>query len=506
MSVKKIIAVAMIAFTAACSVIIGHAEETVGFLQTSTWEEYLDIYLQGEIDLDSLNCKISNQKAEIVDSGFLADRDVAIYTTILVDTSMSIPEKVRASINSYLDMLIRDISENEKYRLLTFGEKLEMLQEFTGDRYDLAVAAEKIEFDSPFSSLYDAVYHTIPEIETQEGKACYYRTILITDTTEDSTSSITKEELYLNLQEKTYPLDIIAVTKKKQKTSDRNLSALARISGGREENLYPKADVSALSEAFALDKVFWIRIKVPVELLDGAVRQVDISDGTQSLQMDVKIPAFDMPVILEDFSEPKNEENMKEITKAAVKTDSNSQPKKRMELLLLVAFALLCFATIIIFVLFRALKKKRTNEHTKLNPYLESGQLENQKIGNKTEIMSNTSCLRLRNKDNTDQIWEILFSREIIIGRDSSSQVCLTDMSVSYKQCKLYLVNRALMIENLSNSNITQLNGEILERTKNVKEGDTIKCGRITLQIEAIQISYLEDKDDLNKRTKYTNV
>ena len=129
---------------------------------------------------------------------------------------------MREKIMALIELLIAGISKNEQYRLVAFGEQLSVLQDFTSDRYDLAVAAEKMEFTGMQSKIYDAVYNTIPKIQPIDGNPCYYRTILITDGIDDTASGITKEELYLRLQAEHYPVDVIAVSAAKQAEPTKN--------------------------------------------------------------------------------------------------------------------------------------------------------------------------------------------------------------------------------------------------------------------------------------------
>lgn len=62
------------------------------------------------------------------------------------------------------------------------------------------------------------------------------------------------------------------------------------------------------------------------------------------------------------------------------------------------------------------------------------------------------------------------------------------------------------MVENLSTSNITELNGEKLKLPAALKIGDKLKCGRITLMVEAIYTSDSHNIGDLNKGTMYINI
>jgi hypothetical protein len=211
-----------------------------------------------------------------------------------------------------MDSLIENLAGNEQLKLVTFGEQLTVLRDFTSDRYELANAAAKFEFNDQKSRIYDAIYNTIPQVQPIDGAPCYYRTILITDGIDDTASGITKEELYLRLQAEKYPIDVVQVSKAEQTEPEKELSALTRISAGRYANIYPGADVSALSLRLAVGGLFWIRAEVPASLLDGSTRQVDISDGSHFVRFDVKVSAYEppmteVPAVAEPTAEPPSE-------------------------------------------------------------------------------------------------------------------------------------------------------------------------------------------------------
>lgn len=272
-----------------------HGEESAVLSQAYAWEQNVDMYIAGEVNSDSLGCKCSNQGLEIVDSGLLADSGVTVRTTILLDISTSVPKDMRDNVKIYLDRLIQDIPGNEQYKLVTFGEELTVLQDFTSDRYDLANAAEEIEFDGQESKIYDAIYNTMPKTEPVEGNPSYYRTIVITDGIDDTASGVTKEELYLKLQADTYPVEVVAVSSAEQSEAEKELAALTRISGGRYVNLYGGVDLETVLSGLATGGIYWVRARIPGELLDGSLRPFVLTDGTVSMQFDVRVSAMDLP-------------------------------------------------------------------------------------------------------------------------------------------------------------------------------------------------------------------
>lgn len=327
MSVKRCLSLLVSVLSLLFCVQICYAAEDNTLLQGYTWENYADLYISGNINTNTVTVDVSNQPAEIIDGGLLTDKDVKIRTTLLLDISASMPKSMRDSVLGYLNNYIETISSNEQLRIVTFGEEIIVLQDFTSDRYDLSKAVSEIKFEGQQSMIYDAVYNTMPRIgaNNDNDAPCYYRTIVITDGADESVSGITKEELYLKLQESFYPVEVLSVSDSEKDPVEKNLTALSRISGGRCITMRPGADVTSLD--FRLEGITWIRVKVPETVLDGSTRQFNIKDENNTLQFDFKVPIFISETIeqTEEQAEETENESKTEIVTEKETIDSNME-------------------------------------------------------------------------------------------------------------------------------------------------------------------------------------
>lgn len=516
-----------------------YAQSDIVLSQACAWEQNIDVYIAGDMNTSDLSCKASNQTITVVDGGLLADKGVTVRTTILLDISTSIPSQMRESIVSYIELLIKNISKNEQYKLVTFGEQLSVLQDFTSDRYDLANAADKIEFNGQQSKIYDAIYNTIPMVQPIDGMPCYYRTIAITDGVDDTASGVTKEELYLKLQADTYPIDIVAVSKAKQAEPVKELSALIRMSGGKYVNLNAETDLQELISSLAVSGVFWLRATIPGALLDGSKRQFDISDGVNFIQFDFKVPVFEVPVIETPTPSIVPAEEPAMVTSPAPTgiitqpppSSRNSQsgdsemPKSSLLLADIfeeyttaayvgtVAVAIILIAIIITVIVVKGKKKKsgakRGNLYSNSVAFSQKTEIIGGDSPNTAANMAEAGelCVRLRNINNPDQIWEISLSSGVLIGRDTECQVCIDERSMSRRQCRLYVdANGIPTAENLSSANVTYLNGEPLTTLRRISESDKLKCGRVTLMIDSLYSSSSGNIGNINKMTEFVNI
>jgi hypothetical protein len=463
--------------------------------------------MTGNWNAGNLGIKVSNQAAEVTDSGSVSDKEIIVRSTVLVDISTSMPSATRANVKAYINSLIEHVAKNEQFKIVTFGEQLTVLQDFTSDRYDLANAAAKLEFNGQQSKIYDAIFNTIPQMAPLDGEPCYYRTIVVTDGIDDTAAGVTKEELYLKLQADTYPIDVTAVSKTKQAEPEKELSALTRMSGGRYVNLYPEADAAGLSSNMAVDGIFWLRAEIPPALLDGSTRQVNITDGSNSLQFDIKVPVFDVPAT---SSPVPTEQQTAEATSAPAPTveptpitpPAKVEPESDNSIMSLfgdytlvvfigaAALLIILIAVIIAVAITRVKRKKRDNTRYGGDSSASSA---NEIHSEKTEYIGDENVagaqftIKLSNPNNPSRSWTLPVSGELIIGRAEHAVIRIDDKSVSREQCKIVAQGAGLAIVHLSQTNKTSLNGVAVTGSSPIQSGDTLKFGRELLRIEYIQ-------------------
>ena len=110
--------------------------------------------------------------------------------------------------------------------------------------------------------------------------------------------------------------------------------------------------------------------------------------------------------------------------------------------------------------------------------------------------------IRLRNFTDGVSVWELSLSAEVIIGRQLECDVCLSDLTVSRRHCRIFY-RSDIFVENLSSTNITRHNDIKIIQPQVLQYGDRIKCGNTVLLVEGLSIP---TKGDLNNMTVFLNV
>jgi len=470
-----------------------YAQKDITVLQTYAWEQYMDIFMTEGLNLDQLNVKVSNQTAEVVDSALIGENNVIVKTTLLIDNSASIPTNAREKVLTYINSFIEHLSAKEQAQIVAFDEELTVLQEFTSDHSALSSVVDSFQFDGQYSILYNAIYDTISKVQLIEDESCYYRTIIITDGLDDTLSGVTKEELYLKLQEDRYPIDIIAVSKEKQNEPEKELSALARISGGRYVNLYPETDVLEVQAALEVNNIAWVRIQINGALLDGSTRRVDIGDEIRSVTFDGKVSVFDLPAT--DTPEPTKEpvvtpesvvtkEPVRVTEEPVVQPTSDPTPIEQSQenkigiILGIVGFVLLLAVGVVVVIGVMRNKKKNTSTG-EIPPRTDETPKKPQFI------------IKLSNVKSPGITWTVPVQGQVLIGRSENADVYLSDQTVSREQCKIVVQNDSLVLIHLSKTNKTFVNGVNVEQSYKLHSGALVKFGHELLHVDSISKMWL---------------
>ncbi len=476
------------------------AADPYTLMQAHIDNSQLDIIAFGGLDLQSADVKVSNKQAEITDYGTVSEGNVRVRTTVLVDISTSIPYKARPTVLEFVEEKIKELDSYEELRLVTFGKKVEIIHDFSSDRYDLSNAAKEIKFKGNSSAVYDAVNSSMLHTELTDDSPCFYRTIVITDGADRAADGITKEELYLRLRTETYPIDVISVSADKPKNPVKDLAALSRISNGSYTDLYPSADVAECVSQVSADDFFWIRAEVPQDLLDGSTRQIDISDGNGSFSFDMKMSVVDAPIEKPPASEASSSSSSSVVQPVftppsdtlpdstsldEVEDDEGLQIDTTLLIIIIAAVAVVVAVIVVIIVSKKKAQRSQTIQHS--NPVANSSiKIDATEYVEDAEGKEHYS-IKISNAVNQNESWILDVFSDIIIGRADSCDIVIGEISVAHEQCKIAANKNGLAISNLSHSNKTKLNGTVVATEVPLHPADNIHFGRITLRVDYIQ-------------------
>jgi Na+-transporting methylmalonyl-CoA/oxaloacetate decarboxylase gamma subunit len=254
---------------------------------------------------------------------------------------------------------------------------------------------------------------------------------------------------------------------------------------------------------------FYFEAKVPAALLDGAVRQVDISDETYNMSIDVKIPVFS---VLNPATPPEAGDERAGTQEPSRRRSSDESGSSSSQLEILEIFGeytVVIFigagAALVVIILLIILiagigrskkKKKNANRNQVMPPANNIVQAYNPNSSNdkgKTEFFGDINSegiqhtIKLSVPGSPNKTWTLTVAGELLIGRADNCSVILDDKSISREQCKITAHGGGLAVVHLSSTNKTILNGTGVSGSSPLKSGDTLKFGRETLHVDYIQ-------------------
>ncbi len=478
------------------------AAQSAQVLQVSTAGQNTVFFFDTAVPLDSVTCKVSNREAQVLRTGSISDGDAMVKTTVLIDISSSIPANMRDSVISAIDTLIEQKSSSDEYKLVTFGEKETVLCDFTADRYDLSKAAQNIVFDGNWSMIYDAVYNTIPDSSDQTPDVpVLCRTIVITDGVDLTKTGVTLEELFLKLQSSRYPVDVLSVSAAPDETPNKELSAITRISGGRYCNLSPDTELSSLDAALGVGSCSYLEVQVPEQLLDGSVRQVDLTIGADTLSLDVKFPAI--------YEQPEPEEPAPAVPPSGQEAAPAAPAPSFMEQYGMICAAAAALATLVLIaVLVMVLKGKKPKESEQKHN-IDSTAGQRTRDGEETVPFTGEAqyTIKVSAPKHPGREWVLEIAGEVMIGRADHCDIVLEDKTVSREHCKIAAREEGLEAIHLG-SNRTAINGVKVSGRCTLNSGDILSVGAEQLRIDYIQklgspaTMVLESSGDPGRKTE----
>lgn len=421
-------------------------------------------------------------------------------TLILVDTSGSIPADIRQKTKDLIMELIDQKQENERYSIASFGTEINVLCDYTSDRYDLAKALEGLDY----SEKYTYVYSVLDKV-LDNDKDDFYRIVMISDGVENSRDGITYDEILNKISSGHCPVYTVGIENGNQE-SLKKLYSFSRNSYAESAALTNESDISQICDTVNSSRNFiCVEVSVPDEAADGSVRYLKISGQDYECGADVRIPAKEAVTtsavtetesVTTGISETELQQNM---------TDLNSGSEKILPLIVSVSAVI---AAIVVLIK----KPWKKNKNT----FSENDSNKNDAVTRQDVIKDDDVMIMLTDVDSPQRSYRCAVGNGVTIGRDSSQcTVALEhDGYISRKHCLIYREGEQFFIENYSPNNVVindrtviyrssaeEHSGEntliLLEQSANkaeIMDNDIIRIGHTRLKFNVIEDNHNGNK------------
>lgn len=533
------------AVVAAAGLLAGtvYAKEEIQIMQTITNQKQLEIYAKAPELPETVSVQIGRDSCEDVQIVDLQEDQKKIQTLIFLDNSLSITEGNRGKIKEFLNTYLDEKYQNDEVSLYLFGEEAEPVIENSADGEEVKQALETVEYTDQNSWLIDAVYDVL---KTHENDAVYTRVMIISDGVDEKTIGYTKEEFADLLGSTGVPMYAVGCVYKQNQNALEQFFALSRKTAGATFLLDDISDENDIAAKLLEDSnISCITTTIPEALKDGSEKAVQIklqdSNGETEVRTQARMPfgeaAETANTVVSEQEETESVTEEPETTEKETvlveKSESEAENQQNTEKAFdpVTVVAILAVIAGVSFLIVRKWKdgkdgKKEKAPKTKKEKKAKEKELElklpempvNENArknvipmekqdsdetclmedGGETLFMDGTNAgswkdeillLRLQDVDHPERVFQYPVAGNVFIGRIAeTNQIVLDyDRSVSGRQCRVYAKGDRIFVENLSNVNITQVNGVKVEQDIQIHSSDILKMGHVQMRVQLIR-------------------
>jgi len=441
-------------------------------------------------------CQIGSVNAEVKSATPLISLEKPVETVILVDNSLSIAKDQRPRITELLGDLFANRLPGEAYTVATLTDQVNYLCSETSDYATLKSVVDSLEFQKQDTQLMDGLYNVLEALKGRED-GTLRRLLVIADGMDDKAVGYTLTELTALVQELGYPIYTVgcATTTENATNPLQNLFSIARITPGSAYFYLPEVEktMDIVSSVTSWNNSVQLEVPLPAEVCDGLPKALRVTSGEGG---SVYTAQLNMP--LAGVAEP-----TAEATPAPTPPPATPEPTPEPEpktsplpwIILAVVLVLLLAAGITLAILLVRRHKRKTRIEPSPDAVPpprapEATELFSGDDGQTAGIWDDASKVRLalQNVDVPSQRIEVVLNGQLIVGRDGSScQVVLTEPSVARKQCRIFQQGGWVMLENLSHTNLTKLDGASVTEECELPNGSTLQMGRLRMRVEFLE-------------------
>lgn len=440
---------------------------------------------------EDFSCQIGNESADIQSITPLGKLETPVETVVLIDNSFSIQKNQRPVIKELLGDLIANRLAGEKYTIATISDQVNYLCSGESDYTELKAIVDGLAFQDQRTQLTDGLYHVLGSLKSSD-EGTLRRLLIIADGVDNKQVGYTQNELAALIQKMGYPIYTVGCANNSASATEelQNLFALSRLTPG-ESYYLPEVEktMDIVSRVIAWNDSIQLTVALPQEVCDGMAKALRVTDGVGG-----NIYMAEMKMPLAELQEPKEEPKPTPAPEPEPVPEPEAESAFPVSIVLMSLLVAAAVAVIMILLRRKKMGERIVETPEARSPVLAPANTELLAAGDdsgRTEgIWSSSPATRLvfQNLDIPRHRIEATLDGEILIGRDASAcQVILTEPSVARRQCRIFQRGSWIMLENLSQSNITKLNGHMVVEDCELIDGGILQMGRLRMRVEIVQ-------------------
>lgn len=491
---------AALCFAASMSFAVQAAQQ-FSVMNGYTQEDSLILYIKDE-GREIQQVYIGNESAEDFSLGPAGES----RTIVLVDNSLSISTKYRDDIKQFLADLVAARGSGDLFTIATFSEDTHYLVKDSGDYLEVKAQIDQLSFVNQDTYLNKILYQVLDDLEQEEGNR-YTRIIMIADGIDNEKLGYTQEELEKKIKEVRVPVYTLGCSSKGNEENLKQMFALSRVSNGLSFLMDDSTASDILKTILDDSKVLKLQVFPQDKACDGSRQVVRISFGNDYSQTDMMMPFREMEEETPESTEQEPETETETEAEEFLQDDNGLKAAEegRLKLILILAAAGIVGIGSIILVIVVCRKRKRKKaaasaDHSE--KYKEYTDLDLQFVPEEEEratemlMPTNTVTLVLQDTKQPAKSFEYPLRDRVIIGKNRKKcQIAIAyDGTISGIHCEIFKRGNRYYVRDVGTNGIASTNGTFVNGRKaapelELRSGDVLKLGRVSLKVTMKQFS-----------------
>lgn len=460
---------------------------------------------------EEITASVGNKEVILQELDQVKDCKPPISFLILMDASTSIKDADKKNIQIFLEHLLGYWGVEAEFSLMTFGEKVEVIKEFSSDRFELYKGFREIELNQQATNLYTGLvegvehYRSKPALEKEKKHI-----LIISDGAEYDEQGLTKDETYMYLKEAGIPIYTLGLfresDKKKSERYMEELGSFARLTGGKTlvfgqertslEELLKIMNTHIMDTYLGTFNVGSIEANGEKHYL-----KLNVSDPSNNISMGTSIQMDIVPKKIEP-EEPEELEMLPMMQEEDQEVYEAGRKKTNIGGIVLTLIGLVIGITGVLML--RKRRKAGWNNVEDIDKYEEvladttdegnndNRQEDQQMIEDKKTVKIDVvkakrqvELIEIARMDKSNTI-RVSMEEQILIGRNE--QKCdvalIDDESVSGVHCKIYMNAGNMCIVDMESTNGTYLNGIPVSEEVMLEQDDIVLIGSVEHRIK----------------------
>lgn len=458
------------------------------------------VYLQGADPDAQLTCQIGSTAVTPAQVQQIQALATPVHTVILVDNSVSISSSLRPLVLEILEAVAGNRLQGEQFSVATIADTATWLCEAQTDYLQVKTALDSITYNDQQTRLTDCLYEVITHLQQQyPGQFC--RIILVADGVDNQQIGYTREELDTLIQQAGYPIYAIGCT---NTSADGNqelqqLFALSRLTSGQTFYLAETQDINAIAAGIAAwNTGVQLVFDLPAGLCDGSTRQMQVVSGDTTYIFSLVMPFGTAAAPTEAPAPVSPAPTAAPATAPTPQPEQAGTPFPSWIILALIGGAAVVVIIAVVVVVTRNRSRSAlphsagTDDAAPNDTPTELLDVQEPQVPPTSTPWDNgrglTLRLRITDVNNPLHTFQnpLQEGSPLVLGRDPARCQILIDYepSVSRTQCEISLRGMDVWLRNLSQANITHVNGQRMEGECRLQSGSTLKMGRLLMKVE----------------------